>query len=121
MLDRVRFRDGLDEYRLTPRELRARLAEKEADVVFAFQVGPRIIRNLNLNLESSAKFKKKTIFAAAQPDPQRPRAADARDAGDAAEDAPEPGAAAAPARRMDEGEGRLRWPCGGRGVTVACR
>ncbi|XP_053603060.1 bifunctional 3'-phosphoadenosine 5'-phosphosulfate synthase isoform X1 [Plodia interpunctella] len=35
---RVRYNDGLDGYRLTPRELRARAAELRADAVFAFQL-----------------------------------------------------------------------------------
>ncbi|KAK5640182.1 hypothetical protein RI129_010993 [Pyrocoelia pectoralis] len=38
VLERVRWNDGLDEYRLTPRELRQMFAKMEADAVFAFQL-----------------------------------------------------------------------------------
>lgn len=38
VLDRIRWNDGLDEYRLTPKELRARFREIGADAVFAFQL-----------------------------------------------------------------------------------
>lgn len=38
VLERVRWNDGLDEYRLTPFELRKTFKEMEADVVFAFQL-----------------------------------------------------------------------------------
>ena len=37
VLERVRWRDGLDEFRLTPNELRARFGAMAADAVFAFQ------------------------------------------------------------------------------------
>ncbi|XP_045135021.1 bifunctional 3'-phosphoadenosine 5'-phosphosulfate synthase-like isoform X1 [Portunus trituberculatus] len=37
-LERIRWKDGLDEYRLTPLELRARFREMNADAVFAFQL-----------------------------------------------------------------------------------
>ncbi len=37
-LERIRFEDGLDQYRLTPRELRERFKEMGADAVFAFQL-----------------------------------------------------------------------------------
>ncbi|XP_039294144.1 bifunctional 3'-phosphoadenosine 5'-phosphosulfate synthase [Nilaparvata lugens] len=37
-LERIRWNDGLDMYRLTPNELRARFAEMGADAVFAFQL-----------------------------------------------------------------------------------
>ncbi|CAH0546147.1 unnamed protein product [Brassicogethes aeneus] len=38
VLKRVRWNDGLDEYRLTPKELRRRFKQMEADAVFAFQL-----------------------------------------------------------------------------------
>ena len=38
VLDRIKWDDGLDEYRLTPNELRARFRSMGADAVFAFQL-----------------------------------------------------------------------------------
>uniref|UniRef100_A0A5S6QZC2 Uncharacterized protein n=1 Tax=Trichuris muris TaxID=70415 RepID=A0A5S6QZC2_TRIMR len=38
VLERIRWNDGLDEYRLTPMEIRQRLVEMGADAVFAFQL-----------------------------------------------------------------------------------
>uniref|UniRef100_T1J7Q2 Uncharacterized protein n=1 Tax=Strigamia maritima TaxID=126957 RepID=T1J7Q2_STRMM len=38
VLDRIRWNDGLDQYRLTPTELRVRFRQLEADVVFVFQL-----------------------------------------------------------------------------------
>lgn len=38
VLERIRWNDGLDEYRLTPRELRQKFREIGADAVFAFQL-----------------------------------------------------------------------------------
>lgn len=38
VLDRIEYGDGLDEYRLTPLELRARFAQAKCDAVFAFQL-----------------------------------------------------------------------------------
>ncbi|TRY98733.1 hypothetical protein DNTS_034765, partial [Danionella cerebrum] len=38
VLERIRWNDGLDQYRLTPRELRQRFKEMKADAVFAFQL-----------------------------------------------------------------------------------
>lgn len=38
VLDRIRWNDSLDEYRLTPRELRERFRQLDADAVFAFQL-----------------------------------------------------------------------------------
>lgn len=38
VLDRITWDDGLDQYRLTPKELRARFKEIGADAVFAFQL-----------------------------------------------------------------------------------
>ena len=37
-LERIRWNDGLDEYRLTPNELRAEFKRRGADAVFAFQL-----------------------------------------------------------------------------------
>ncbi|XP_070380618.1 bifunctional 3'-phosphoadenosine 5'-phosphosulfate synthase isoform X1 [Dermacentor albipictus] len=38
VLERIRWNDGLDEYRLTPRELRKAFSKLGADAVFAFQL-----------------------------------------------------------------------------------
>ncbi|KAK3598352.1 hypothetical protein CHS0354_003373 [Potamilus streckersoni] len=38
VLERIRWNDGLDEYRLTPKELRQRFRQIGADAVFAFQL-----------------------------------------------------------------------------------
>jgi len=38
VLERIRWNDGLDEYRLTPNELRAKFRQMNADAVFAFQL-----------------------------------------------------------------------------------
>ena len=38
MFERVRWEDGLDEYRKKPNELRAKFREIQADTVFAFQL-----------------------------------------------------------------------------------
>ncbi len=38
VLERIKWNDGLDEYRLTPKELRARFKALKADAVFAFQL-----------------------------------------------------------------------------------
>ncbi|XP_043246860.1 bifunctional 3'-phosphoadenosine 5'-phosphosulfate synthase-like isoform X2 [Amphibalanus amphitrite] len=38
VLGRIKWEDGLDQYRLTPTELRQRFRELEADAVFAFQL-----------------------------------------------------------------------------------
>lgn len=37
-LQRIRWNDGLDKYRLTPNELRAEFKRRGADSVFAFQL-----------------------------------------------------------------------------------
>ena len=47
-LERIKWNDGLDKYRLTPTELRQKFAAMNADAVFAFQVnegvsGPLIL------------------------------------------------------------------------------
>ncbi|XP_054238084.1 bifunctional 3'-phosphoadenosine 5'-phosphosulfate synthase 2 [Indicator indicator] len=38
VLERIRWNDGLDQYRLTPRALRQRFRQMDADAVFAFQL-----------------------------------------------------------------------------------
>lgn len=38
VLKRVTWKDGLDQYRLTPNELRKKFNDMDADAVFAFQV-----------------------------------------------------------------------------------
>lgn len=38
VIERIQWNDGLDQYRLTPNELRAKFAELDADAVFAFQL-----------------------------------------------------------------------------------
>lgn len=38
VLDHIKWNDGLDQYRLTPKQLRAKFKEMEADAVFAFQL-----------------------------------------------------------------------------------
>ena len=38
VLERIRWDDGLDQYRLTPNELRQKFKEMGADAVFAFQL-----------------------------------------------------------------------------------
>ena len=37
-LERIVWSDGLDEYRLTPQELREEFKKRKADAVFAFQL-----------------------------------------------------------------------------------
>lgn len=37
-LERIRWNDGLDKYRLTPNELRSEFRRRGADAVFAFQL-----------------------------------------------------------------------------------
>lgn len=38
VLERIKWNDGLDEYRLTPNQLRTKFQEMKADAVFAFQL-----------------------------------------------------------------------------------
>lgn len=38
VIERIRWEDGLDQYRLTPNELRAEFKKRKADAVFAFQL-----------------------------------------------------------------------------------
>ena len=37
-LERIKWNDGLDDYRKTPNELRAEFRRRDADAVFAFQL-----------------------------------------------------------------------------------
>jgi 3'-phosphoadenosine 5'-phosphosulfate synthase len=45
VLERISWNDGLDQYRLTPSELRKKFKELEADAVFAFQVRKALQEN----------------------------------------------------------------------------
>ncbi len=38
VIERIRWRDGLDRFRMTPNELRAEFRKRGADAVFAFQL-----------------------------------------------------------------------------------
>ena len=38
VLERIKWDDGLDQYRLTPNQLRAEFKKRKADAVFAFQL-----------------------------------------------------------------------------------
>lgn len=38
VLERIKWNDGLDEYRLTPNQLKAKFKDMKADAVFAFQL-----------------------------------------------------------------------------------
>lgn len=38
VIERIQWNDGLDQYRLTPNELREKFTEMKADAIFAFQV-----------------------------------------------------------------------------------
>lgn len=38
MLNRIKWSDGLDEFRLTPKEIQVKLKEMNADVIFVFQL-----------------------------------------------------------------------------------
>lgn len=42
VFERIRWNDGLDQYRFTPNELRQKYAEMNADAIFAFQVSGAI-------------------------------------------------------------------------------
>lgn len=47
VLERVVWNDGLDQYRLTPNEIRSKVKEMNADAVFAFQVIFETLKNFN--------------------------------------------------------------------------
>ena len=61
VLERIRWNDGLDEYRLTPRELRAKFRTMGADAVFAFQLrnpvhnGHALLMTVNKTLKKICK------------------------------------------------------------------
>ena len=38
VFERIQWNDGLDHYRLTPNEIRARIKKLDSDAVFAFQL-----------------------------------------------------------------------------------
>lgn len=37
-LKHIKYNDGLDEYRMTPKQIQEKVKEKNADAVYAFQV-----------------------------------------------------------------------------------
>lgn len=45
VIERIQWNDGLDQYRLTPNELREKFTEMKADAIFAFQVSISFFRN----------------------------------------------------------------------------
>lgn len=45
VIERIQWNDGLDQYRLTPNELREKFTEMKADAIFAFQVSIFFFRN----------------------------------------------------------------------------
>lgn len=54
-IERIQWNDGLDEYRLTPNELRAEFERRGADAVFAFQLRNPIHNGHALLMQVSAK------------------------------------------------------------------
>jgi len=64
---RIKWHDGLDKYRLTPNEIRARCRRMKADAVFAFQLrnpihnGHALLMQVNIinNIYEQKKKKKK--------------------------------------------------------------
>lgn len=68
VLGRVRWNDGLDEYRLSPLELRRRFAEMGADAVFVFQLrnpvhnGHALLMNDTRNQLIERGFKKPVLL-----------------------------------------------------------
>ena len=57
VLERIRWNDGLDQYRLTPNEIRAKCREAEADAVFAFQLRNPIHNGHALLMQVPSLFK----------------------------------------------------------------
>jgi 3'-phosphoadenosine 5'-phosphosulfate synthase len=59
VLERIRWNDGLDEYRLTPNEIRVRCRRMNADAVFAFQLrnpihnGHVLLMQVSLDVQST--------------------------------------------------------------------
>mmetsp|Transcript_13952 Transcript_13952/g.21097 ORF Transcript_13952/g.21097 Transcript_13952/m.21097 type:complete len:1286 (-) Transcript_13952:194-4051(-) len=59
LLDRIRYKDGLDKYRLTPKELRDIFKEKNADAVYAFQTrNPTHAGHAHLMQEAGERLEK---------------------------------------------------------------
>lgn len=50
VFERIKWNDGLDQYRLTPNELRKKFNQLKADAVYAFQVGDFLMRGLSIIL-----------------------------------------------------------------------
>jgi 3'-phosphoadenosine 5'-phosphosulfate synthase len=67
VLERISWHDGLDKYRLTPNEIRARCRKMKADAVFAFQLrnpihnGHALLMQVNItnNLRKRRKERKR--------------------------------------------------------------
>ena len=59
VLERIQWKDGLDQYRLTPNELRAEFKRRGADAVFAFQLrnpihnGHALLMKVKMSAESA--------------------------------------------------------------------
>jgi len=59
VIERIRWKDGLDHYRLTPNEIRTKCREIGADAVFAFQLrnpihnGHALLMQVGLDLRST--------------------------------------------------------------------
>ena len=62
-LERIRWNDGLDDYRLTPSELRTEFKRRGADAVFAFQLRNPIHNGHALLMKVGADSAKFTIPA----------------------------------------------------------
>jgi hypothetical protein len=56
VLERITWNDGLDQYRLTPNELRSRFREMDADAVFAFQLRNPVHNGHALLMKASANL-----------------------------------------------------------------
>lgn len=56
VLERIKWHDGLDCYRLTPNELRAKFKEINADAIFAFQLRNPIHNGHALLMQVSNAF-----------------------------------------------------------------
>ena len=54
-IERIQWNDGLDQYRLTPNELRAEFERRGADAVFAFQLRNPIHNGHALLMQVRAK------------------------------------------------------------------
>ncbi|XP_071874166.1 bifunctional 3'-phosphoadenosine 5'-phosphosulfate synthase 2 isoform X1 [Bombus fervidus] len=56
VLERIRWNDGLDKYRLTPNEIRKKCKEMEADAVFAFQLRNPIHNGHALLMQDTRRY-----------------------------------------------------------------